>query len=106
MKKMMRNKTPRFRLLRTDGKGVSGEETPQISTIPRPIRGEKIAEMITARELEAFFKIDVETIYMHVQKGLIPYVRIQSDLRFIRREILDWIDQLSFRHQPADRERP
>lgn len=42
-------------------------------------------------------KIDVKTIYMYVQKGLIPYVRIQSNVRFIREEILDWIEKQSYR---------
>ena len=41
--------------------------------------------------------IDVKTIYMYVQKGLIPYVRIQSNVRFIREEILDWIEKQSYR---------
>ena len=48
--------------------------------------------MLTARELEALLKIDVKTIYTYVQKGLIPYVKIQSNVRFVRDEILDWID--------------
>ena len=52
--------------------------------------------MLTARELEQLLRIDVKTIYMYVQKGLIPYVRIQSNIRFIRDEILDWITQQSF----------
>lgn len=52
--------------------------------------------MLTARDLEALLKIDVKTIYGYVQKGLIPYVRIQSNLRFIRQEIFDWIDQHRF----------
>jgi len=56
-----------------------------------------MSEMLTARELEELLRIDVKTIYMYVQKGLIPYVRIQSNIRFIRDEILDWITQQSFR---------
>ena len=48
--------------------------------------------MLTARELGALLRIDVKTIYTYVQKGHIPYVRIQSNLRFIRKEIFDWID--------------
>lgn len=101
----MRNKNSRSHSLRTEGKGVSGEETPQISTIPRSIRGEKIAEMLTARDLEALLKIDVKTIYTYVQKGLIPYVRIQSNLRFIHYEILNWIDEQSFLPHSTDQER-
>jgi len=61
--------------------------------------------MLTARELEALLQIDVKTIYTYVQKGLIPYVRIQSNLRFIREEIFDWIEQQSFQPHSIDRER-
>jgi predicted DNA-binding transcriptional regulator AlpA len=54
-------------------------------------------EMLTARELEAMLKIDVKTIYGYVQRGLIPYVRIQSNLRFSKPEILAWIEGQSHR---------
>ena len=37
-------------------------------------------EMLTAKDLEALLKIDVKTIYSYVQRGLIPYVRIQSNV--------------------------
>jgi predicted DNA-binding transcriptional regulator AlpA len=45
----------------------------------------------TARELEAILKIDVKTIYGYVQRGVIPYVRIQSNVRFLRSQIFEWI---------------
>ena len=61
-------------------------------------------EFLTARELEAILKIDVKTIYAYVQKGLIPYVRIQSNLRFSKREILDWIEKHSYRPHQARNE--
>jgi predicted DNA-binding transcriptional regulator AlpA len=38
-------------------------------------------------------KIDVKTIYAYVQRGLIPYVKIQSNVRFPRHEILTWIQE-------------
>ncbi len=53
-------------------------------------------EMLTAKELETMLKIDVKTIYSYVQRGLIPYVRIQSNLRFPRRAILHWIERQSY----------
>jgi len=55
------------------------------------------AEMLTVADLEALLKIDVKTLYRYVQKGLIPYVRIQSNVRFRKREILEWIDRQSYR---------
>ena len=55
-------------------------------------------EMFTAKELQQLFKISVKTIYGYVQRGLIPYVRIQSNVRFPRRQILEWIARQSY-HQ-------
>jgi predicted DNA-binding transcriptional regulator AlpA len=57
-------------------------------------------EMLTAKDLEALLKIDVKTIYSYVQRGLIPYVRIQSNVRFVKREIFDWIGEHSYRPRP------
>ncbi len=54
-------------------------------------------DFLTARELEALLKIDRKTIYGYVQQGLIPYVRIQSNIRFRRAEIDDWIEKKSYR---------
>jgi excisionase family DNA binding protein len=59
-------------------------------------------EMLTAKELEAMLKIDVKTIYSYVQRGLIPYVRIQSNVRFPKQEIFDWIEQQSSRPRPVN----
>lgn len=41
-------------------------------------------ELLTAKDVEELLRIDVKTIYGYVQKGLIPYVRIQSNLRFLK----------------------
>ncbi len=48
------------------------------------------AEVLTAKEVEALLRIDVKTIYRYVQRGMIPYVRVQSNLRFIKSEVLTW----------------
>jgi excisionase family DNA binding protein len=53
--------------------------------------------MLTAKELEAILKIDVKTIYSYVQRGLIPYVRIQSNVRFLKQEIFEWIEKQSYK---------
>jgi predicted DNA-binding transcriptional regulator AlpA len=47
--------------------------------------------VLTAKEVEDLVRIDVKTIYSYVQRGLIPYMRIQSNLRFGKSEILTWI---------------
>jgi predicted DNA-binding transcriptional regulator AlpA len=54
-------------------------------------------QLLTARELEAMLKIDIKTIYAYVQRGLIPYVKIQSNVRFPKHEILAWIQHQSHR---------
>jgi excisionase family DNA binding protein len=67
------------------------------SVAERPASSGAAPELLNARDLEALLKIDVKTIYAYVQKGLIPYVRIQSNVRFRKDEILDWIEKQSYR---------
>jgi len=63
----------------------------------------ELPEILTAKELEAFLRIDVKTIYGYVQRGLIPYIRIQSNLRFRKQEVLDWIASQSYSlHAPGN----
>jgi excisionase family DNA binding protein len=53
-------------------------------------------QMLTAKELENMLKISVKTIYGYVQRGLIPYVKIQSNVRFPKEAILQWIEEQSY----------
>ena len=68
--------------------------------IPReprvPFRSLQMPQLLTAKDLEALLKIDSKTIYGYVQRGLIPYVRIQSNVRFVRQQIVDWIEEHNF----------
>jgi excisionase family DNA binding protein len=48
-------------------------------------------ELLTAKEVEELLRIDVKTIYSYAQRGLIPYVRIQSNLRFVKADVLAWV---------------
>jgi predicted DNA-binding transcriptional regulator AlpA len=52
--------------------------------------------MWTAKELEGLLKIDIKTIYGYVQRGLIPYVRVQSNVRFPKSAIRLWLKQNTF----------
>ena len=61
-----------------------------------------LGELMTAKDLEALLKIDVKTIYSYVQRGLIPYVRIQSNLRFVRRQIYAWIGEHNYQPRPTN----
>jgi predicted DNA-binding transcriptional regulator AlpA len=46
--------------------------------------------VLNVKELEALLKIDQKTIYRYVALGLIPYVRIQSNIRFVKQQIIGW----------------
>ncbi len=61
----------------------------------------QLPELLTAKELEALLRIDVKTIYGYVQRGLIPYVRIQTNLRFRKQEVLEWLARQSYPPRPA-----
>lgn len=59
-------------------------------------------DILTARELEGLIRIDVKTIYSYVQRGLIPYVRFESNVRFLKHEILAWIESSTYRPKPRN----
>lgn len=61
-------------------------------------------ELMTAKEVEGLLRIDVKTVYSYAQRGLLPYVRIQSNLRFLKSDILNWIAEHQFK--PRSRSRP
>jgi predicted DNA-binding transcriptional regulator AlpA len=63
---------------------------------------EGLPEMLTARDLEALLQIDHKTIYAYVQKGLIPHSRIQSNVRFSKHRIAQWLEQRSFQPRPVN----
>lgn len=67
-----------------------------------PLSAKEGPEMLTAKDLEAMLQIDRKTIYSYVQRGLIPYIRIQSNVRFRKTEILDWIENQSYRPRPVN----
>lgn len=56
--------------------------------------------ILNVKELEAFLKIDQKTIYRYVSLGLIPYVRIQSNIRFIKRQIINWVEEQNYEPGP------
>jgi excisionase family DNA binding protein len=61
-----------------------------------------LPEMLTARDLEALLQIDRKTIYACVQKGLIPHSRIQSNVRFSKHQVLQWLQERSFQPRPVN----
>ncbi len=54
-------------------------------------------ELMTAKEVEELLRIDVKTVYSYAQRGLLPYVKIQSNLRFIRSEVLKWMEEHQYK---------
>jgi len=62
---------------------------------------EALPEMLTAEELEKFLRIDRKTIYRYVQLGLIPYVRMESNLRFSKHQVQRWLEERSFQPRPV-----
>jgi excisionase family DNA binding protein len=60
-------------------------------------RSNELGEMLTAKKLEQLLKISVKTLYRYVQRGLIPYVRIQFNVRFSKQQILEWIGRQHYR---------
>jgi hypothetical protein len=52
---------------------------------------------------EAFLRIDVKTIYSYVQRGLIPHMRIESNVRFSKHQVLQEFQERSFPPRPVNR---
>ena len=65
---------------------------------------EALPEILTAKELEAFLRIDVKTIYSYVQRGIIPHMRIESNVRFSKHQVLEWLRQRTFEPRPVNRD--
>ena len=77
------------------------DQHPQTSSSLGQTSTAELPELLTAKELEALLRIDVKTIYGYVQRGLIPYVRIQTNLRFRKQEVLEWLARQSYPPRPA-----
>ena len=56
-----------------------------------------LPEILRAKDLAKALQISVKTIYAYVQRGLIPYIRIESSVRFAKREILAWLEERHYR---------
>ncbi|MGA2147320.1 MAG: helix-turn-helix domain-containing protein [Bryobacteraceae bacterium] len=54
-------------------------------------------ELMTAKEVEELLRIDVKTVYSYVKRGLLPYVKIQSNVRFLRSAMLQWMEERQYK---------
>ena len=71
---------------------------------PTTTNAEALREILTAKELEAWLRIDVKTIYRYVQQGRIPYLRIESNVRFSKHQVLEWLQERSFQPRRVRRD--
>jgi excisionase family DNA binding protein len=55
------------------------------------------SDLMTAKEVEELLRIDVKTVYSYVKRGILPYVKIQSNVRFLRSAILDWMEERQYK---------
>jgi len=53
--------------------------------------------LLTARELAEILAISPKTLYSYVARGMIPYFKIESNVRFRAREVAEWLRQHSGR---------
>jgi excisionase family DNA binding protein len=49
-------------------------------------------EIMTAKEVASFLKISVKTVYSYARRNMLPtYWKFQNNVRFERRQILEWM---------------
>jgi excisionase family DNA binding protein len=49
---------------------------------------------MTAKEVASFLKISVKTVYSYARRNMIPlYWKFQSNVRFEKRQIIDWMKE-------------
>jgi excisionase family DNA binding protein len=55
----------------------------------------KCDRLLTARELGDILAISPKTLYNYVTRGMIPYFKIESNVRFRARDVAEWLRQHS-----------
>ena len=63
-----------------------------------------LCRYMTAQEVADWWQIDVKTVYAYVQRGILPYVRIGTSVRFVQWQLLEWVVERNFRPRPRRRE--
>lgn len=53
--------------------------------------------LLTAKELADILTISPKTLYNYVTRGMIPYFKIESNVRFRARDVAEWLRQHSGR---------
>ncbi len=47
--------------------------------------------LLTAKELGQILAISPKTLYSYVSRGMIPYFKIESSVRFRARDVAEWL---------------
>jgi excisionase family DNA binding protein len=55
-------------------------------------------EILTMQEACAFLKLKRRTLYYHVERGSIPFLKAGRLIRFSRHALLDWMERSAARH--------
>ena len=53
-------------------------------------------KLLTVKELAGILSISQKTIYSYVARNMIPYIKIQSSVRFRPKHIASWLSQRDF----------
>jgi excisionase family DNA binding protein len=72
----------------------------------KPKRTRDAESLMTAGEVAEFCGVSDKTVYRWADQGHIPYTRIQSILRFRRRDVLRWLKSKSFQPKSIRRADP
>ncbi len=81
---------------RRPASSAAPEQAPESDSSEDPAQGPP-GDLLTVKQVEAWTQIDAKTLYGYVNKGLIPYVKIQFSVRFRRKDIVAWLERQSFR---------
>ena len=65
-----------------------------------------MVEIMTAKEVASLLKISVKTVYSYARRNMIPmYWKFQSNVRFEKRQILEWVNETNQAPSKASRRR-
>jgi len=101
---------PKLQLLRVRDlidKALQVGTTPELPPAPAKVkRASEPAGLMTVKQVARLCGISDKTVYRLASEGLIPYTRIQSSLRFRRRDVDRWIEAKSFQPKAIRKANP
>jgi excisionase family DNA binding protein len=101
---------PKLQLLRVRellDKALRLTAAPESPSAPAKAKRAREAEgLMTAKEVALLCGISDKTVYRLASEGRIPYTRIQSSLRFKRRDVYRWIEAKSFQPKSIRKANP